>query len=360
LAAALAAAHPRDVAAARIASQPSTATWPPDPLDGSFRRMISSALRRAALVLAGAASSLAGQPVRPAAPMPALDSARLLADLSALAADSMEGRRVGTPGGARARAYLMRAFARLGLEPARDSFPMPFVRKWAATADIAGVNLVGRVRGTEHPDRYLVVSAHYDHLGVRKGEVFNGADDNASGTAAVLAIAAWFKSHPPRNSILFAWFDGEEFGLLGAKEFLEHPPVPIDQIVANVNLDMVSRNVKGELYAGGATPWPVMRPLLDGLASVALVTLRQGHDSGVGEDNWLHQSYHGPFHDRGIPFVYFGVEDHVDYHKATDKVEHIPPGFYVRSARTIAEFVRRLDQSLDPVARARAAARGSR
>ena len=282
-------------------------------------------------------------------PVPALDSARLIADLSALAADSMEGRRIATPGGARARAYLLRAFTRIGLAPVRDSFPAPFVAKTRA-AELIGVNLVGMIRGTKHADRYLVVSAHYDHLGVRNGVIYNGADDNASGTAAVLAMAQWFKSHPPENSVIFALFDGEETGLLGAKAFLEKPPVPIERIVANVNLDMVSRNVKGELYASGASPFPVMKPLLDSIAAIAPVKLLLGHDTGVGESNWIQQSDQGPFDTKKIPFVYFGVEDHPDYHKPGDKVEHIEPGFYYRCVQTIAEFVRRLDLALDRVA----------
>ena len=285
-------------------------------------------------------------------PVPALDSARLIADLSALAADSMEGRRIATPGGARARAYLLRAFTRIGLAPVRDSFPAPFVAKTRA-AELIGVNLVGMIRGTKHADRYLVVSAHYDHLGVRNGVIYNGADDNASGTAAVLAMAQWFKSHPPENSIIFALFDGEETGLLGAKAFLEKPPVPIERIVANVNLDMVSRNVKGELYASGASPFPVMKPLLDSIAAIAPVKLLLGHDTGVGESNWIQQSDQGPFDTKKIPFVYFGVEDHPDYHKPGDKVEHIEPGFYYRCVQTIAEFVRRLDLALDRVAAVR-------
>ena len=285
-------------------------------------------------------------------PVPALDSARLIADLSALAADSMEGRRIATPGGARARAYLLRAFTRIGLAPVRDSFPAPFVAKTRA-AELIGVNLVGMIRGTKHADRYLVVSAHYDHLGVRNGVIYNGADDNASGTAAVLAMAQWFKSHPPENSVIFALFDGEETGLLGAKAFLEKPPVPIERIVANVNLDMVSRNVKGELYASGASPFPVMKPLLDSIAAIAPVKLLLGHDTGVGESNWIQQSDQGPFDTKKIPFVYFGVEDHPDYHKPGDKVEHIEPGFYYRCVQTIAEFVRRLDRGLDVVAASR-------
>jgi len=308
------------------------------------------ALSLAAAALPAQAATRAGERA-----IPVLDSARLMSDLSALSADSMEGRRFGTPGGARARAYLLRAFARIGLQPPPGGFSLPFSAQSRTGADIGGVNLVGVVRGTVHADRYIVVSAHYDHLGLRNGELFNGADDNASGTAALLAIAAWTVAHPPQNSMLFAWFDGEESGLLGAKAFLRHPPVPLDRIVADVNLDMVGRSAAGELFAAGATPWPIMRPLLEGVADSALVKLRLGHDSGGGQDNWTNQSDHGVFHEHGIPFVYFGVEDHPDYHRATDRVERIPPSFYYRSARTIADFARRLDQSAEPVARARAA-----
>ncbi len=282
-------------------------------------------------------------------PLPVLDSARLIADISALAADSMEGRRIGTPGGARARAFLVGELKRIGIAPIGTQFETPFAAKTRA-AELNGVNLVGTVRGTKHADRFIVVSAHYDHLGVRNGVIYNGADDNASGTAAVLAMAAWFKRHPPENSIIFALFDGEESGLLGAKAFLETPPVPIERIIANVNLDMVSRNVKGELYASGATPYPVMKPLLDSIARIAPVKLLLGHDTGIGENNWIQQSDQGPFATKKIPFVYFGVEDHPDYHKPGDKVGHIEPGFYYHCVQTIAEFVRRLDAGLDRVA----------
>jgi acetylornithine deacetylase/succinyl-diaminopimelate desuccinylase-like protein len=285
--------------------------------------------------------------------LPELDSARLISDLAALAADSMEGRRIGTPGGARARAFLLGAFARIGLAPLRDGFTAPFVAK-TRSAELHGVNVLGMVRGTKRADRYVVVSAHYDHLGVRDGVVYNGADDNASGTAATLALAQWFTMHLPENSMIFALFDGEEEGLLGARAFLASPPVPLERIVANVNLDMVSRNARGELYASGASPWPVMRPLLDSVAAAAPVRLLLGHDAGAGESNWTQQSDQGPFDTKKIPFVYFGVEDHPDYHQPGDKVEHIEPGFFYRCARTIAEFVRRLDLGLDRVAAVRA------
>ena len=300
-------------------------------------------MRRAIVVLVSAGRILSAQAV------PALDSARLISNITTLASDSMEGRRIGTPGGARARAFLLREFTRIGLAPVRDSFPAPFAAK-ARSAELHGVNLLGMIRGTKHADRYIVLSAHYDHLGIRNDVIYNGADDNASGTAGVLALAQWLEAHPPENSIIIALFDGEESGELGAKAFLENPPVPLERIVADVNLDMVSRNEKGELYAAGASPYPVMKPLLDSIARIAPVKLLLGHDTGSGQYNWINQSDQGPFHAKKIPFVYFGVEDHPDYHKPGDKVGHIEPGFYYRCVRTIAEFVRRLDLGLDRVA----------
>ena len=285
----------------------------------------------------------------------AIDSTRLISDIRVLSADSMEGRRIGTPGNARARAFIENEVKRIGLRAVKDSLSVPFIATSRAGTDLHGVNIVSMLRGRMHPDRYIVISAHYDHLGVRNGVTYSGADDNASGSAAVLAIAQWYKYHPPENSMLFVWFDGEENGGFGSKAFVEHPPVPIEKIIANVNLDMVGRNAKGELYAAGASPYPVMKPLLDSLAASARVKLILGHDTGTGQDNWIQSSDQGAFHLKKIPFVYFGVEDHPDYHKPTDKFEKIEPGFYYRCVQTINEFVRHLDLALDRVVSVRAA-----
>ena len=284
-----------------------------------------------------------------ASSLPALDSARLLGDIGRLAHDSMAGRGAMTPENTKARTWLASEFRRIGLGTVgeRDSFEHPFVMPRRNSADsVRGVNVLGMVRGTRDAERVIVVSAHFDHLGTRNGQIYNGADDNASGTAAVLAMAAHFKAHPPRHTIIFALWDAEEVGLLGARAFVAHPPVPIARIVANVNLDMISRNDSSELYAAGATPYPAMRPVLESLVPYAAVKLRLGHDSGGGPDDWTNQSDHGAFNAVKIPFVYFGVEDHPDYHKPTDDVERIHPGFYVRATRTIAGFVERLDAAI--------------
>ena len=318
--------------------------------------------------------------------VPVLDSAHLIGTVAALAADSMEGRLAGSRGGEKAGALLMREFTRIGLQPMTRRFESPFtgvsrmrelspgagppcpsqrggalnsptVGRCAPTRPnplVSGVNLIGVVRGTRYPDRYIVVSAHYDHLGIKEGRVYNGADDNASGSAVILAIAEWAVTRPPVNSIIFAWFDGEEEGMVGSTEFVRRPPVPIDRIAANVNVDMVSHNWKGELFAAGARRYPVMQPLLDSVRTLGLITLRQGHDGDVSNDDWTYRSDQAPFHARGIPYIHFGNEEHADYHAPTDTFEHIYPGFFYRSARTIAEFVRLLDRGLDPVATARA------
>jgi len=285
---------------------------------------------------------------RPSASLPALDSARLVGDVFRLAHDSMAGRGIMTPENAKARTWLVSEFRRMGLEPVSGTFAHAWVRspRRNTTDSLRGTNVLGLVRGRGADARVIVVSAHFDHVGTRNGEIHNGADDNASGTAAVLAMAAHFKANPPAHTIVFALWDGEEAGLQGARAFVAAPPIPLATIAANVNLDMVSRNVKGELWAAGASPWPQMRPVLEELVPRAAVTLKLGHDSGGGREDWTNQSDQGAFNQAKVPFVYFGVEDHPDYHKPTDDPERIEPGFYYRAARTIAAFVERLDASV--------------
>lgn len=324
-----------------------------DPMHPAVRRrptFVRPALAAMALAFVLTSFACARPPAEAAsvaAALPMLDSARLLDDVRRLAHDSMGGRGSMTPENAKARAWLVTEYRRIGLEPVGSGYEHAFAMPRRNSADsVRGGNVLGMVRGTVNAERVIVVSAHYDHVGTRNGQIHNGADDNASGTAAVLAMAAHFKAHPPRHTMIFALWDAEEMGLVGARAFVGAPPVEKTRIAANVNLDMVSRNEKGELFAAGATPYPKMRPILEALVPAAAVTLRMGHDSGGGSYDWTNQSDQGAFHAQGIPFVYFGVEDHPDYHKPTDDVERIQPGFYFRAARTIAGFVERLDAAI--------------
>ena len=171
------------------------------------------------------------------------------------------------------------------------------------------------------------MSAHYDHLGVRDGQTYHGADDNASGVALLLTVAERCVTAPFEHPLVLAAFDAEEQGLQGAKAFVRAPPVPAERMALDLNFDMVSRSDSRELYVAGPGRWPPLRPLLKPRPSRAPITVKFGHDTGGGQDDWTQQSDHGAFHGAGIPFVYFGVEDHADYHKPTDTADKIAPGF---------------------------------
>lgn len=262
-----------------------------------------------------------------------IDRTMLVEDVRVLSADSMEGRAVGTPGSERARRYLDRRFEQTGLEPVGGSFRHTFEIQ-RGDRPVTGVNFIGRLAGQD-TSRVIVVTAHYDHVGIRDGNIFNGADDNASGTAGLLAIARALRGSTPHHTILFVATDAEEGGLRGARAFVDDPPTG-GSIRLDINMDMVSRSEKGELWVAGTHHYPWLLPLIDSIAANAGVTLRAGHDlPGTGSDDWTSASDHGPFHRAGIPFLYFGVEDHEDYHRATDDFERIDPTFFAAAVETV-------------------------
>ena len=273
-----------------------------------------------------------------------IDAARLLEDVRALSADAMEGRETGKQGGALARAYVLRRFAEVGLAPLWSSFEQPF----ELPSKGKGVNLVGYVKGTKYPERLIVVTAHYDHLGVHDGRVYNGADDNASGVAVLLQLAAHFNGAArPEHSLVFAALDAEEIGLLGARALVRKLKGEKRDVALDVNLDMVGHSERGELYAAGTYHTPALRPALERVAAAAPVKLLLGHDRPEqGHGDWTNQSDHYPFHSAGIPFVYFGVEDHKDYHQPSDDFDTLTRDFFVGAAETILEAVSALDADL--------------
>ncbi len=278
----------------------------------------------------------------------AADSARIMAELRYLSSDSLEGRGTGTEGAARARAWLAGELADAGVRPVHGGFMERFAwRGNGAAQDVEGVNVVGVVPGTQPAGRTFVLSAHLDHLGVRDGVIYNGADDDASGSVALVALARALASAPLRHTLLVAAFDAEEVGLRGSRAFVAAPPVPLDSIALDLNLDMVART-NGVLWAAGAHQTPALRPLLERVAAEAPLDLRLGHDAPNAPegDDWTHASDHGPFHDAGIPFVYLGVEDHPDYHRPTDDFGNIDPGEYMDALRTALLTLLTLDGAL--------------
>jgi hypothetical protein len=275
-----------------------------------------------------------------------IDAKQLLRDLETLAADDMEGRSADRPAMAKARDYVEKRLMESGVVPFGSSMRQDFKITRRGSADtLPGINFVGYIKGKKYADKYIAVTAHYDHDGIRNGQIYNGTDDNASGTAALFALAAYFKKHQPDHSLIFVAFDAEEKGLQGSRHFVANLPVPKESVLLNVNMDMVARGDKGELYAAGSFLYPQLKPALEATQKKSGIKLILGHDDPkLGKDDWTNQSDQASFHREKIPFIYFGVEDHPDYHKPTDDFAKVPQDFYVKAVETVLETVRQLDR----------------
>lgn len=270
---------------------------------------------------------------------------QLLKDVEILSSDAYEGRKTGTKGAEMARTYLSSRFSESGIKVLESlqgyEQAFTFIN---GSETINGKNLLGYIQGTT--DSIIVISAHYDHIGIINNEIYNGADDNASGVAGLLKIAAHFSKQKPNYTLLFAAFDAEEMGLRGAKAFLINPPVVLSKIKLNVNMDMISHNDKGELYACGTFKYPELKKYFH--TSSPNVKVLFGHDDPkLGHDDWTNQSDQGAFNDKNIPFIYFGVEDHKDYHKASDEFKNINTTFFIDAAQSILEIVINIDKKRD-------------
>ena len=293
-------------------------------------------------VLFGAmlASPLAAQTA-----VPSLDQAakRVQADVKVLAADELGGRLTGTAGADSAAAYIARRFAQIGLQPAAGGWFQPFTVSKDAPAvqhanlgELHGKNVVGIIPGRDPALRNetVIIGAHYDHLGLggfgaldpdSTGRVHNGADDNASGTAALFAIATRLQAAPTARTIVFIAFSGEELGLLGSDYYVKHPIYPLSAAEAMINLDMVGRlkNDKLIVYGTGtATEFPA---LLDSLNWYAKFDLRP-QPEGYGPSDQT------SFYAAKVPVLHYFSDLHGDYHRSTDDWDKINAPGLVRIA----------------------------
>ncbi len=311
------------------------------------------ALSSAAAGLLLAACAPTTTPVAPMPPQPPAFQAQLLEDVRILAADDMGGRDTGTPGGEMARNYIVGRLEGLGVAAP----PMGRLQPWELSGRTRsgpkvfnGVNIIGVIPGTRVTDKYIVVTAHYDHVGTNDGQIFNGADDNASGVATMLALAADLKRQAPEHSVLIVALDGEEHGLLGAKHFVEAPPVPLTSVAMNLNFDMTARaETDGKLWVTGTYQHPSFRPILEALPADGAVALAFGKDTpqDTGADNWVEASDHGAFYRAQVPFLYLGVNYHADYHRPSDDFERITPSVFVSATSLSIASFRALDAALN-------------
>lgn len=269
----------------------------------------------------------------------------LLEHLAFLASDELEGRKTGEPGNLIARNHIVNEFLSQGLEVTLQ--PFSFERR-EITYD--AVNIITAIKGSENPDNYIAIIAHYDHVGIGKpvdnDSIYNGSDDNASGTAALMAMTKYFKENPPKNSLLFIALDAEELGLQGAKYFVENKGDK--NILLNINMDMISRSENNEIYICGTRYTPSLANYFNEIPENTFpLKFTLGHDGLDGKDDWSTQSDHFHFYRNNIPFLYFGVEDHAGYHKPSDEFQNIHPSFYYQVVSFITSTIADLDSKIE-------------
>jgi Iap family predicted aminopeptidase len=272
-------------------------------------------------------------------------TSQAMQDLQVLASDKMQGREIASPGSALARDYLLKRIGDLGLKPCGASYVQDFpVSKSGQTTQ--GKNILACQYAEEkNAKKFLVISAHYDHLGIKNDKIYFGADDNASGVAGVLAVAQSLRGKTTKHNMVYAFFDGEERGLLGAHAFVKQAWIAPKDITANINFDMIARGDKNELFASGTYQNPSLKPILQELNGTQGIKLSFDHDRPEqGSNDWTSQSDHYAFFKADIPHLYFGVEDHADYHKPSDSAEKVNPKFFDGAIEIVQKAVQLIDQ----------------
>ncbi|HEY7614449.1 MAG TPA: M20/M25/M40 family metallo-hydrolase [Gemmatimonadales bacterium] len=310
--------------------------------------------------LLAAACSRAGGPSAAAEPAVGPDEVRAI--VSALAADSMEGRRTGTPGSLRASRFLAGRMQAYGLQPAGDSGYFQRVSYETAqgpegpalrlappgSADtgasrVVDYNLIGLIRGTDPALRNeaVVLGAHFDHIGIGKpvagDSINNGADDDASGVATVLAAARALRARPAKRTVVILLTSGEESGVLGTQWYLERPAVPLANTVADLQVEMIGRP---DTLVGAGKFWLTgfeRSTMGEELSEAGLPVVADPRP----EFNFFQRSDNIVFARRGIPahtLSSYGM--HSDYHQPSDEVERIDFDHLARAAEMVSRAAR--------------------
>ncbi len=247
------------------------------------------------------------------------EQARLREVVELLASPEFGGR--SGPGGEKTAAYLTEQFRRLKLEGLFGGEYTQVIPGKEPGSRI-GRNVGAMLRGSDPVlrEQWVIVAAHFDHLGVRGGKLFPGADDNASGVAMMLEVARCIvrAPSPPKRSVMFVGFDLEEVGLFGSRYFVAHSPVPLEHIALFITADMIGRALAGvcddHVFVMGTEHAPKLRPWIEeaGRGRPLIVGLL-GSDLLV-----LNRSDYGPFRSRSIPFLFFTTGENPRYHTPQD------------------------------------------
>ena len=261
-------------------------------------------------------------------------------NLMVIASDEMEGRQTGSEGQKKAGVYMIDYYKNLGV-----SYPKALGSYYQKVPKEAlksrrgelpdSENILAFIEGAEKPEEIIVISAHYDHVGTNNGVVYNGADDDGSGTVAVMEIAEAFQQAKkagkgPKRSILFLHVTGEEHGLLGSKYYSENPVFDLKNTVANLNIDMIGRSDKENegknyVYVIGSDMLSTELKKINVAANKATQNLELNYKYDDPNDpmRLYYRSDHYNFAKHGIPVAFFFDGIHEDYHQPTDDPEKI-------------------------------------
>ena len=275
--------------------------------------------------------------------------------IEVLSSDSLEGRETGKPGQKMAAEYIANHFKKIGIPPYKrktyyqkfkvkserhickcDDCDLAFFKRiFKSNQTIRGENVLGYIEGSDLKDELLIITAHYDHLGKHDSLIFNGADDDASGVSAALEIAEAFmlakkEGYGPRRSILIMPVSGEEKGLLGSRYYTDNPIYPLENTVANLNIDMIGR--LDDWHDNGNYVYLIGSDRL----SYDLHNLNEKiNDDYIGIDldyrfndkddpnRYYYRSDHYNFAKNNIPVIFYFNGVHEDYHKPSDTIEKI-------------------------------------
>ena len=268
--------------------------------------------------------------------------AELSKHLYIVADDNMEGRNTGEPGQKRAGEYLINEYKKNGISfpPGATDFyqkvPSEFMKRGFAPKLNDSENIWTFIEGSEKPQEIIVISAHYDHVGMKNGEVFNGADDDGSGTVALLEIAQAFKKAKddgfgPKRSILFLHVTGEEHGLHGSRFYSENPLFPIENTVVDINIDMIGRRdtlhpkTNNYVYVIGSDRLSSELHTINEEVNAKYTQLELDYKYNDRKDpeRIYFRSDHYNFAKKGIPAIFFFNGIHADYHLSSDTPDKI-------------------------------------
>lgn len=262
----------------------------------------------------------------------------LKAHLYEFASDAYEGRNTGEPGQKKAADFLKAQYKANNITTpiGNDDYFQEIPKTFLPGGVSASENVVAYIEGAEKPEEIVVITAHYDHLGTNGTEIYNGADDDGSGTVAILEIAQAFQlaandGNAPKRSILFLHLTAEEKGLYGSKWYVANPLFPLDNHIANLNIDMIGRiddahkNNSDYIYLIGSDKLSTELHELSELANSTYANLDLDYTyNDINDPNrYYYRSDHYNFAKNNIPVIFYFNGVHEDYHKATDTAEKI-------------------------------------